>query len=501
MVVVQIACGLAAVILFLYYYSTWTYNYWKKRNIPGPKPVPFFGNVLNVGLRNISIGRFLHEICCQYKDAPVIGIYSMRNPVLIVNDPALVKTVLIKDFSTFGSRGLPLNEKLNPLEAHLFFLELDRWKPLRAKFSPVFTTGKLKDMFSMIANSSEGLIDYLNKISKENQILEIYDVAARFTTDVIGNCAFGVDAKALTDSESDFRRMGRRAFAPNGVQVIRFRLQQFAPFFADLFAYFLRDNVLVQFFTDLIMENIRYRKENNIVRNDFVHTLMELHSHPEKLNIELTETLLTAQAFLFFTAGFETSATTITNALYELALNPDIQSRLRAELDEAFEQNGNDMEYDSIKKLKYLEAVFQETLRKHPPVPVLTRETLEDYTLEDLNLFIPKGQKVWIPLFSIHRNPEYYPKPAVFDPERFLDEGVKSARHPLTYLPFGDGPRNCIGARFAIYQTKVGLTQIIRNFKLDVCDKTTIPYVEDPKAFLITPKDGMYLKVTPLKSE
>jgi cytochrome P450 family 6 len=85
-----------------------------------------------------------------------------------------------------------------------------------------------------------------------------------------------------------------------------------------------------------------------------------------------------------------------------------------------------------------------ETLRKYPPVTVLMRRSMSSYTFEGTNVSIPKNQRVWIPAYAIHRDPNIYPKPDVFDPERFTDEAVQS-RHPMSYLPFGDGPRNCIG--------------------------------------------------------
>lgn len=92
----------------------------------------------------------------------------------------------------------------------------------------------------------------------------------------------------------------------------------------------------------------------------------------------------------------------------------------------------------------FLIVFFTETLRKYPPVTFLMRQSLADYTFDGTKVNIPKGQRVWIPSYSIQRDPDIYPKPDVFDPERFSDENAQN-RHPMFYLPFGDGPRNCIG--------------------------------------------------------
>ncbi|XP_011631427.2 probable cytochrome P450 6a14, partial [Pogonomyrmex barbatus] len=209
---------------------------------------------------------------------------------------------------------------------------------------------------------------------------------------------------------------------------------------------------------------------------------------------ELTDNLIASQAFVFFLAGFETSSTTMSNALYELALNPKIQDKLRAEIDECYAKHGERLTYDNIKQLDYLDKVFKETLRKYPPGSILMRQTTSNYTFEGTKISIPKGMRVWIPVYAIHRDPNIYPEPDVFDPERFDDEAVKS-RHSMVYLPFGDGPRNCIGARFAVYQSKVGLIKILRNYKVETCEKTMKRYINDPKAFILSPIGGIHLKI------
>lgn len=85
-----------------------------------------------------------------------------------------------------------------------------------------------------------------------------------------------------------------------------------------------------------------------------------------------------------------------------------------------------------------------ETLRKYPPGTRLRRRCLKNYKFSGTNVTIPKGVSVWIPVYSVHRDPKYYPKPELFDPERFESDAI-NARHPMAFLPFGEGPRNCIG--------------------------------------------------------
>ncbi|XP_071567381.1 cytochrome P450 6A1-like [Temnothorax nylanderi] len=492
----EILCGLAAIILTLYYFFTSTFDFWKSRDVRGPRPIPGLGNFKDVMLNKTSVGDYLAEMYNTYKDEPMIGIFARKTPVLIVQDLDLIKDVLIKDFSVFANRGIPTSEKADPLSQHLFALEPKRWRPLRMNLSPVFTSGKLKEMFSLISECADNLVQYMEKITSENKPVECRELTAKYTTDVIGSCAFGIEMNALSDEDSEFRKMGRKVFNPTWINILRMRIRQMFPWLYELSAYVLPQTETTKFFIRVIVETMNYRETNNITRNDFIDMLRELKKHPDKLgDIGMTDSLLASQAFVFFLAGFETSSTTISNALYELALNQKIQDNLREEIDEVHAKHGRDLTYDNIKKMDYLDKVFKETLRKYPPGTMLMRESTSSYTFDGTKVSIPKGQKVWIPTYAIHRDPNIYPKPDVFDPERFNEEAVRS-RHPMAYLPFGDGPRNCIGARFAVYQSKVGLVKILRNYKVETCEKTPIPYVNDPKAFILAPKGGLHLKIT-----
>ncbi|CAL7950316.1 unnamed protein product [Xylocopa violacea] len=499
MAVIEILCAFVVFLLALYYYIITPFEYWKKRGIPGPEPLPPFGNFLPVILGKISIGDQMARFYQTYKHLPVFGVYARRQQVLAVNDPDLIKTVLIKEFSKFSNRGVALNEVAEPLSQHLFALETKRWRPLRARLSPIFTSGKLKETFSMILDCSNTLEKYLDSLVSEGEPIDMREVTAKFTTDVIGTCGFGIDMNAMSSEQSKFREIGREFFGPGWKQALKIRLRESLSGLYTLLGYILPRDETTIFFTKVVMDVIEYRKKNNIVRPDYINALMDIQKHAEKFDFKITDHLLAAQAFVFFVAGFETSATTIANALYELAQNQDVQHKLRNEIKEHFDTNDGEWHYENIKELSCLDGVFKETLRKYPPITVIMRRSMEEHTFEDLKLTIPKNTKIFIPIYAIHHDPDIYPNPEAFDIDRFKGN-VAAARHPMYYLPFGDGPRNCIGARFAVYQTKIGLIKILRNYKVDVCSQTQIPYINHPRTFTLTPKHQIMLKVTKLES-
>lgn len=158
---------------------------------------------------------------------------------------------------------------------------------------------------------------------------------------------------------------------------------------------------------------------------------------------------------------------------YELALNQDIQQRLYEEVIEA-SGGKKEIDYDTLTKLTYLDAVISETLRLYNPVVRIERTTAEDCELADTGIKLFKGQIVAIPIHAIHHCAEYYPEPYKFNPERFLPEN----RHlltPYTYLPFSAGPRNCIGSRFALLEAKLALVKIMMQFKFVRTERTKVP--------------------------
>lgn len=169
-----------------------------------------------------------------------------------------------------------------------------------------------------------------------------------------------------------------------------------------------------------------------------------------------------SQAVTFFTAGYETTGNLISFTLYELSLHAEIQERLRAEIHETLETHG-DVTYEAVQGMKYLNMVVSETLRKYPFGPFLNRYCDEDYVIEETGLTVEKGISVIVPIWGLHHDPKYFPDPDVFDPERFSDENRPNIV-PCSYLPFGEGPRNCIGKCCRTVRTKQKCKEQISSF-------------------------------------
>lgn len=187
--------------------------------------------------------------------------------------------------------------------------------------------------------------------------------------------------------------------------------------------------------------------------------------------------------------------------LFELAKNQDAQQKVQNEIDAVYKKMGKDgVTYDTMAEMKYLECCIDETLRKYPIAPTLVRKCTKDYIVSGKEgLIIPKGTSIFIPTLGHQRDPEIYENPLAFKPERFFNSphGKGNAKG-LFYLPFGDGPRSCIGMRMAKLTTKMGLAVILSKFKLELCDKQMLDKEMEfhPNQFILTPLKNHLIKVT-----
>jgi cytochrome P450 len=193
----------------------------------------------------------------------------------------------------------------------------------------------------------------------------------------------------------------------------------------------------------------------------------------------------------FLLAGYDTTSTALSYTSYLLAMNTDVQERLQTEIDEFFEEHPEASLYEAAQKLKYLDMVIQESLRYYSPVPKTQRYCSKTVTVG--NVTIPEGAEIIIPINLIHRSPTYWPDPYKFDPERFTDE-AKASRPQLAHMPFGWGPRNCIGLRFALLESKIALMEILRKFSF-VRAPETAANLQQSHGITSPPKGGVWLKI------
>lgn len=288
---------------------------------------------------------------------------------MFYSDPELVRTILIKDFAHFSDRGVFCNEDYDPLSAHLFTMTGQKWKNMRGKLTPTFTSGKLKAMFATFVDCGSTLQNYLENLINKNEMLDVREISARHSTNIIASVAFGIDVDTISEPNHEFRENGQKIFASTFLNGIRFFLKFIAPKLMLILRIKAIPTECENFMKNLVKQNLEYREQNQVIRKDFFQLLVQLRNggsvqlddqwktviKADENQKTMTLNEICAQAFVFFAAGFETSSTTLSYCLYELAKNPDIQKRVHSEIDKVLEAHEGQLTYETVTDMIYLE--------------------------------------------------------------------------------------------------------------------------------------------------
>lgn len=431
----------------------------------------------------------------EVKDVPFFGFFIFQRPALVIKDPELIKRIMIKDFNSFNNR-VTASYDADPLgKYNLIYLKNPLWRTLREKFTPFFSSGKLKKMFHIMDELSTDLIKYIdNKIPDNSDTVEmnVREMAAMYTTNVISSAAFGLKANALENPDNGFREVGKRLYAFSFLKGLGRFLQATRPELSKLIGYKRFDDESTDFIRTNVSYVMREREKTGEVRHDLIDILSEL----KKMDIRdedgkpIHDDVLYAQAAVFFLAGFETSSSTSSFALYEIVKNPDIQKRVRAEIKEMLIRHNGEITYDGVmNETPYLYQIIMEAIRIYPVVPWIDRECTDPngYSLEPYSSFrIPYKMQLYMPAFPLHRDEKYFPEPLKFEPDRFSAEN----KHNFTqcsFIGFGAGSRICIGERFAYVQMKTMLVKILRDYRLELSPSTPASINVSSNAAVIQP--------------
>nr|ADF87312.1 cytochrome P450 3A [Carassius gibelio] len=488
----------ALLILFvtlLFIYGSWPHGVFKKLGIPGPKPLPFFGTMLEYrkGFHNFDME-------CFKKNGRVWGIYDARQPVLCIMDLSIIKTILVKEcYSLFTNRR---NFRLNgPLYDAVSIVEDDDWRRIRSVLSPSFTSGRLKEMFGIMKTHSHTLVDNLGKTATRGEAVEIKEFFGAYSMDVVTSTAFSVDIDSLNNPKDPFvtniKKMLKFDFL-NPVFLISAVFPFITPVLEKMGFAFFPTSVTDFFYAALKkIKSERVSSEQKKKRVDFLQLMVDSQTaggseeHTEK---GLSDHEILSQSMIFIFGGYETSSSTLSFFFYNLATHPEAMEKLQGEIDQSFSRE-DPVDYEGIMNMEYLDAALNESLRLFPIVARLERVCKK--TVDINGLLVPKDVVVMIPTFALHRDPDYWSEPDSFRPQRFSKDNRESI-DPYMFMPFGLGPRNCIGMRFAQVSIKLAIVEILQRFDVSVCEQTQVPLELDTSG-LLAPKSPIKLQFKPRK--
>lgn len=439
-------------------------------------------------------------------DVPYLGYYEGGSPVLMLKDPDLIKQITIKHFDNFSERRVVGElDKAEPLFGKMITsAKGEKWKNIRSIMSPSFSSGKLKGMTTLLHNVAVNLKKLLLEKAEKQEEIEGKEVFGSYSIDSVASCAFGLETGSLTGN-STFADMARKfSELPNMFVILMFFV---CPWALNWFRISIVNPVTIKYFTKVIKDTMKYRKETDAKRNDFIQLMLTAQQHgaddvvedeETKLNHKvdakhvLDDDTIVANSVIFIVAGHDTTSTLLSFTALMLAKHPDIQDRLIQEIKEKSQLHGG-VNYQAVKEMDYLHMVIQEVQRMYPPATRIERTCSKPFQLTS-ELTIPADLTINIPVWSIHHDDKFYPEPEKFDPERFSKEN-KNNRHPQTFMTFGAGPRNCVGLRFANIMAEVCLAEILQEVKFVVGEKTPHEIKLDPKHKMLCAKGGSWVKV------
>ncbi|XP_054157371.1 cytochrome P450 3A24-like [Oppia nitens] len=534
---------LCVLFVYLFYRRLQWMSKLKRNGIRGPKPHIIFGNMFDFnGLNSIERQNVL-----LHKYGKVVGYYNGAKPTVLVADPELSKHIQIKDFQYFYDRQhFVLKYGTNPIPVMSGAVHRSRgsrWKEIRSILTPTFSAAKLKTMTPLIDDAINTLLEMVDKNSREDNEFDIYDLFQGLTTDVIGRTAFGIQSNVQMDPNNKFLKAAKDVFAARpGSKWYSVAVNCF-PQLDHILYYYRRAEELLKdrlgrsptgILLDMSQEIINIRKTNsNMKRKDLLQLMMDskisgqeffdlsdhkltastdlqesdvsnnieldtsLQTKVAKHDIRLSEDEIRANCVLFYEAGYETTSTALGFAAHILVNKPEVQERVRREVLKLYETEGR-LDFNTVTKLEYMEWMLNETMRLYPPlITFVTRETIADYSYG--NITIPKGTSVQFATYFMHHDPDQWPDPEKFDPERF-SAGRRHEAHPSSWQPFGNGPRNCVGMRFAFFEMKLCLAKLLLNYRLEPGPRTERGEITvDTKLVSLCPKYGVFVKAVKIR--
>jgi cytochrome P450 len=421
-------------------------------------------------LRSGSSLNFLIRLNERYGDMAYFRLFTV--PACVVSDPAAVEQVLVAQNHNF-TKSQDYRALQGILGEGLLTSEGDMWKRHRRLVQPAFFRERIAAYGPMMTAAAE-------KMAAERRDGEVRDIHAdmmRVTLEITGRSLFDVDTadtahtigKALTVMMEDFMRLTSvNFFAPNW-------LTRVGP------ARFRRALGQIE---SVVYRIIRERRTSGKKSSDLLGLLLEAR---DENGSGLSDKELRDEVMTLLLAGHETTANTLGFTLYLLARNPEAETRLIAELDDVL--RGRAAQSSDLHRLPYAEMVLKESMRLYPPAWAIGRKAIGAFDL--LGYQLPAGTNVFMSQWIVQRDPQYYPNPELFDPDRWREANQRSLPK-FAYLPFGGGPRVCVGAGLALTEATLVLATLLQRFRFRLVSDEPLRVLP---SVTLRPKHGIPMRV------
>ncbi|KAL6985542.1 hypothetical protein U1Q18_018918 [Sarracenia purpurea var. burkii] len=486
--VVSFICTIVALLGVLgYFYGP----YWGVRKVPGPPAIPFLGHLpllANYGPDVFSV------LTKRY--GPIFRFHMGRQPLVIVADPELCREVGIKKFKDIPNRSIPSPISASPLhQKGLFFTRDERWSIMRNTILSVYQPSHLAKLVPSMQAFIESATQNLHS-NKEDDII-FSDLSLKLAIDVIGRAAFGVDfglsKPPSTASEPVLNNSSHQGTNSNdevhdfinehiySTTMLKMDLSGsfsiilglLVPILQEPFRQILkRIPGTMDWKVDRTNRNLSTRLDGIVTKRmkdkdrgskDFLSLILMARESEAASGSLFTPDYISAVTYEHLLAGSATTSFTLSSTIYLVAGHPEVEEKLLKEIDEFGPHDQMPTANDLQLKFPYLDQVVKEAMRFFTVSPLVARETSKEVEIGGYRL--PKGTWVWLALGVLAKDPKNFPEPDKFKPERFDPNcEEEKQRHPYANIPFGIGPRACIGQKFSLQEIKLSLIHLYRKY-------------------------------------
>ena len=423
-----------------------------------PKPIGPIGS-MSIAKAVVSLIRNpLEALPPAVFTEPLVFSKTAGDVKVYIQDPTLIQEVLVRNADVLG-KGEQVRRALGPaLGQGLLTADGSHWKWQRQSVASAFRPSSLLELQpAMIAAAERTRDRWLGGASRTVDVgREMMQTTFDIIVQTMMSGGHGIDVERVETSISDYLRPSGWTFAFGVVGA-----PEWLPYPGRRKAM-----AAVRFLRSSLATVIDERRRSPNDRNDLVSMLLSA-ADPET-GRTMTDGEILDNLMTFISAGHETTALGLAWTFDLLSRHPAVEQKVFAEIDAVTE--GRSLAVEHVSKLVYTRQVFSESMRLYPPAPIITRTALGDFRLGDY--LIPDGTVMFVPIYAVHHHPSIWQDPERFDPDRFAPEAVK-ARHRYAYMPFGAGPRVCIGNAFAVMEGVIVLAVLLQ--KLRLCTRTASP--------------------------
>jgi cytochrome P450 len=450
----------------------------KGRPAPGPKGLPVLGSLLDF---NRNVIQALMDGWRQHGD---VVRFKVKFTAYLLAHPDHVKHVLQDNHKNYPHPQF-MSEGFSHVTGNgLVASQGDYWLRQRRMCNPVFSRQRTAQFSSVMTETTAERLDRWKGHADRREPLDIRIEMLHLALDILAKAMFGANwsgvsativPAAATQLEHVYRRLQTFINIPEWAPLPSMRR-------------FVAGRRTID---DFVYRLIAERRASTADATDLVTTL--IRARDEETGETMTDQQVRDEVMSAIIAGHETVSTGLTWIWYLLSRNPDPARRLRAELQEVL--GGRTPTVQDLPKLPYLGMVVDEGLRLYPPLWVNARTPLEDDEIGGYH--IEKGAFILLSEYVVHRHPDFWENPEGFDPERFTPER-SAGRHRWSYVPFGGGPRKCIGMAFALAEIQLIVAMVCQRYRLDLVPGH--PIALDP-GITLRPKYGMLMTPVPISKE